>query len=160
LIDFGCYGANLITWLMKGQKPLSVTAVTQQIKPDIYPKVDDEATILLTYPQAQGVIQASWNWPYSRKDMEVYGQTGSVHALDRSNMRIRLKEKEAETPTKAPELPAPYTDPFAYLAAVVRGEIKSVDDLSSLKNNMIVVEILDAARSSAREGKTIFLKGR
>jgi predicted dehydrogenase len=160
LIDFGCYGANLITWLMKGQRPLSVTAVTQQIKPDIYPKVDDEATILLTYPQAQGVIQASWNWPYSRKDMEVYGQTGSVHALDRSNMRIRLKEKEAETPTKAPELPAPYTDPFAYLAAVVRGEIKSVDDLSSLKNNMIVVEILDAARSSAREGKTIFLKGR
>src|SRR5207249_998027 len=53
VIDFGCYGANLITWLMKGEKPLAVFAVTQQIKPDIYPKVDDEATIIVTYPKAQ-----------------------------------------------------------------------------------------------------------
>jgi predicted dehydrogenase len=160
LIDFGCYGANLITWLMQGQRPVSVTAVTQQIKPHIYPKVDDEATILLTYPNMQGIIQASWNWPYARKDMEVYGQTGSVHALDRNNMRIRPNEKEVATQTKAPDLPAPYTDPFAYLAAVIRGEIKPVDDLSSLKNNMVVVEILDAARKSAKKGKTVYLKAK
>src|SRR5581483_2469147 len=43
LYDFGCYGADLMTWLMKGAAPRTVTAVTQQIKPDIYPKVDDEA---------------------------------------------------------------------------------------------------------------------
>jgi predicted dehydrogenase len=160
LIDFGCYGANLITWLMKGQRPTSVTAVTQQIKPDIYPKVDDEATILVTYPKAQGIIQASWNWPYARKDMEVYGQTGSIHALDRSTMQIRLSEKEPATTTKAADLSGPYIDPFAYLAAVVRGDIQSVDDLSSLQNNMIVVEILEAARKSAKEGKTVMLKAR
>jgi predicted dehydrogenase len=160
LIDFGCYGANLITWLMKGQKPVSVTAVTQQIKPDIYPKVDDEATILVTYPQAQGIIQASWNWPHARKDMEIYGQTGSIHALDRSNMRIRLSEKEPEKLTKATDMSGSYIDPFAYLAAVVRGEIQSTDDLSSLQNNMVVVEILEAARKSAKEGKTVFLKAK
>src|SRR5258708_2291966 len=45
LYDFGCYGANLMTWLMDGQRPLTVTAVTQRIKPDIYPKVDDDATV-------------------------------------------------------------------------------------------------------------------
>ncbi|MCX5634843.1 MAG: Gfo/Idh/MocA family oxidoreductase, partial [Planctomycetota bacterium] len=78
LMDFGCYGADMITWLMDGQKPVSVTAVTQQIKPEVYPKVDDEATIVLTYPKAQGIIQASWNWPFERKDMEVYGQKGYV----------------------------------------------------------------------------------
>jgi predicted dehydrogenase len=48
LPDFGCYGADLITWLMAGQRPTSVFAVTQQIKPEIYPKVEDEATIVLT----------------------------------------------------------------------------------------------------------------
>ena len=48
LFDFGCYGADLMTWLMDGQRPLTVTAVTQQIKPEIYPLVDDEATIVLT----------------------------------------------------------------------------------------------------------------
>jgi len=158
LIDFGCYGADLITWLMKGERPLSVTAVTQQIKPDVYPKVDDEATILLTYPRMQGVIQASWNWPYARKDMEVYGQTGAIFALNRDQMRVRLTEKEPEKQVTAPPLKTPHDDPFAYLAAVVRGETQE-EDLSSLRTNMIVVEILEAARQSAREGKTVHLKG-
>src|SRR6266566_4681715 len=72
LYDFGCYGADLMTWLMDGQRPTSVTAVTQQIKPEIYPRVDDEATIILTYPKAQAILQPSWNWPFDRKDMEVY----------------------------------------------------------------------------------------
>jgi predicted dehydrogenase len=157
LIDFGCYGADLITWLMKGERPVSVTAVTQQLKPDVYPKVDDEATILLTYPKMQGVIQASWNWPYSRKDMEVYGQTGAIFAPNRDQLRVRLSEKEPEKQLIAEAPKAPLHDPFAYLAAVVRGEIKE-DVLSSLPTNMVVVEILDAARRSAKEGKTIFLK--
>jgi predicted dehydrogenase len=30
LFDFGCYGANLMTWLMDNQKPLKVTAVCSQ----------------------------------------------------------------------------------------------------------------------------------
>ena len=57
LTDFGCYGANIMTYLMKGEKPTSVTAVSQTIKPDIYTKVDDETTIILTYPSAQCIIQ-------------------------------------------------------------------------------------------------------
>ncbi|MBL7872880.1 MAG: Gfo/Idh/MocA family oxidoreductase [Cyclobacteriaceae bacterium] len=158
LIDFGCYGANLITWLMKGERPISVTAVTQQLKPEIYPKVDDEATIILTYPHAQGIIQASWNWPVSRKDMEVYGQTGYVHTLDGLTMRIRKSEKDKEVPFVAEPTQFPQDEPFAYLAAVIRNDLKSDNDLSSLKINMIVVEILDAARKSAREGKVVYLK--
>jgi predicted dehydrogenase len=157
LIDFGCYGANLITWLMKGERPTSVTCITQQIKPDIYPKVDDEATIIVTYPKAQGVIQASWNWPYSRKDMEVYGQTGYVHALDRNNMRVKLASNEPEQTIKADDRKSPLHDPFAYLKAVVRKEITAENDLSSLKINMTAMEILDAARRSAKEGRTITL---
>jgi predicted dehydrogenase len=61
LFDFGCYGANLMTWLMDDQRPLSVSAVTQTLKPDVYPRVDDEATIVLSYPRAQAILQASWS---------------------------------------------------------------------------------------------------
>ncbi|WP_077919822.1 Gfo/Idh/MocA family protein [Spirosoma sp. 209] len=157
LFDFGCYGANLSTWLMRGQRPTSVLAVTQQIKPDIYPKVDDEATIVLTYPTAQAVIQASWNWPYARKDMEVYGQTGSVFTLDKSRMRIRRTEKEAEQALEAPATAAPAADPFAYLAQLLRGQTKP-DELTSVENNLIVMEILDAARQSAKTGKAVKLQ--
>lgn len=55
LTDFGCYGVNLITQLMNNQKPVAVTAITQHIKPDVYPHVEDEATILLQYPTTQGI---------------------------------------------------------------------------------------------------------
>ena len=159
LTDFGCYGANLITWLMQGERPTSVTAVTQQIKPEVYPNVEDEATIIVTYPQAQGIIQASWNWPVSRKDIEVYGQTGYVHALNATDLRMRMQGDDAESKLSIEARPAPYDDPFTYLAAVIRGTIKvAPTDLSALENNMIVVEILEAAKRSARAGKRVELE--
>ena len=157
LIDFGCYGANLITWLMKGQRPLSVFAVTQQIKPDIYPNVDDEATIIVTYPKAQGIIQASWNWPFGRKDIEIYGEHGYMFA-DRNGLKTKLSAEREEYYQPVPSPPKPYHDPFAYMKAIIQGEITiKPTDLSSLKNNMIVVEILDAASQSSKEGRIIFL---
>ncbi|MEY4929552.1 MAG: hypothetical protein RI909_276 [Bacteroidota bacterium] len=159
VIDFGCYGANLITWLAKGERPVSVMALTQQFKPDIYPKVDDEATILLQYPAMQGIIQASWNWPFSRKDMEVYGATGYALSDNRSNMRIRLQGENTERTETWTDREAPYDDPFALLAAVVQKKITlPAYDLSSLENNMIVVEILEAAIKSVRTGKRVILK--
>jgi predicted dehydrogenase len=159
LTDFGCYGANLISWLMKGARPLSVTAVTQQIKPDIYPKVDDEATIIVTYPKAQGIIQASWNWPYNRKDMEVYGQKAYLKA-DRNTLTFRVGD-EKETSLDFSKLSRPFDDPFAYFKAVVRNEITvSKTDLSSLELNLLVIEILEAARQSSKEHKTIYLENK
>ena len=155
LMDFGCYGADLMTWLMRGERPTSVFAVTQQIKPEIYPKVDDEATIVVTYPKAQGIIQASWNWPYNRKDMEIYGQTGYV-LVPKNNLLRVLKGNQPETETTVPPLTGPEADPISYLAAVVRGEIKNTG-LSSLEVNMVAMEILDAARRSAETGKRIYL---
>ncbi len=159
VIDFGCYGANLITWLANGQRPVSVFAALQQFKPDIYPNVDDEATIVLEYPGMQGIIQASWNWPIGRKDMEVYGATGYVITDNRANMRIRVKGDEAVRSEKLDERAAPYDDPFALLAAVVQRKTSlPAYDLSSLENNLIVMEILDAAKESARTGKKVMLK--
>jgi predicted dehydrogenase len=155
LFDFGCYGADLMTWLMDGQRPNTVTAVTQQIKPEIYPHVDDEATIILTYPKAQAIIQASWNWPFDRKDMEVYGQTGYVLTVRRDDVRVRLKGEE-EKAVAAKLVPPPYDDSLRFLRAVVTGGV-SPDGPSSLETNVIVSEILDAARRSAASGKTIRL---
>jgi hypothetical protein len=44
------------------------------------------------------------------------------------------------------------------MTAVVRNEIKLLPtDLSALENNMIVMEILDAAKRSAKEGKKVVL---
>ena len=57
----------------------------------------DEATILLTYPKTQGIIQASWNWPFDRKDMEIYGQSGYVLVPRMNVLRVRkANQPEAE----------------------------------------------------------------
>jgi predicted dehydrogenase len=126
ITDFGCYGANIATWMMQGQKPNSVIAVTQQFQTENNPKVDDESTILLTYNKAKATIQASWNWPIGRKDMEVYGTTGALFADNRNNIRMRMAEGYdgyKETPTKLEERPSPNNDPFSLFAAVIRKEI-------------------------------------
>ena len=159
LVDFGCYGANLMTWLMKGERPISVTAVTHQNKPDIYKNVDDEASIVLQYPKAQCIIQGSWNWSFARKDMEVYGNKGYAIAVNPTVVRQRLQEKAPEETLKLDPRPAPYTDPFSVLADVVQGRIKlDQNDLYGLPVNVTVVEILETAKEAAKTGKTIFLK--
>ncbi len=156
LMDFGCYGADLMTWFMQGQRPTAVVAVTQHIKPDVYPKVEDEATIIVTYPKAQGIIQASWNWPYNRKDMELYGQSGYVLIPKSDVLRVVKKYNGPETESTVPPLTGTQANALAYLAAVVRGEMKPAG-LSSLEVNLVAMEILDAARESAETGKRIEL---
>ena len=158
LTDFGCYGANLITYLMNGQMPISVTAITQQFKPHIYPKVDDESTIILTYPTAQCIIQASWNWPYSRKDMAVYGEDGYVITVDDRSMKAKSKTGKEESLMLNAQQTGVYTSPFLYFADVIRGKIEVPPfSLYSIENNMLVVKILEAARNSALGGKTVLL---
>ena len=156
LFDFGCYGANLMTWLMDNAAPVAVTATTQHIKPQIYPNVDDEANVLVEYPKAIGIIQGSWNWPYSRKDLEVYADHGYAVATGGDSLRTRIG-KSGEATTRPDPMPAQDKDSVAYLYSVVKGGRK-VEGLSSLANNVIVVEILDAARESARTGKRVTLR--
>ncbi len=156
LFDFGCYGADLMTFLMDGQRPQAVTAVTQTFKPEIYSRVDDEATIILTYPKAQAIVQASWNWPFGRKDMEVYGQTGYAVTVQGNDIRVRRGGENSEQQVAAKPIPAPYDNSLSYFRAVVLDGAHE-DSFSSLETNVTVTEILDAARRAAASGKTIRL---
>jgi predicted dehydrogenase len=157
LFDFGCYGANLMTWMMDNQRPVSVLALTQHVKPDIYPKVDDEATILLEYPRAQGIVQASWNWPFDRKDFEVYTERASAVA-SRTGLRVRL-DKGPERAEAVEPLVEGENDALSHLMAVAR-KTRKPNALSSLENNVIVTEILEAARESARTHGRVRLPAR
>ena len=154
LYDFGCYGADFMTWVMNGERPLTVTAVTLQIKPDVYPKVDDEATIVLTYPKADAILQASWNWPFGRSDVEVYGKTGTVFTRGRDEIELRLAGDKEPKKVAAKPLVEPRNDPITYMRAVVFEGMKP-EGPGSLEMNLVVAEILDAARESAKTGKTV-----
>jgi len=157
LYDFGCYGADLATWLMHGESPLTVSAVVNHDKPSRYPSVDDDATVILAYPRAQAVLQASWNWPFSRKDMEVYGATGYAITVGPDKLRLRHQHDFEERLANASSLSAPQADSLSYLAAVLRGQLDPKGDLTALDTNIVVMQILDAARESARTGRAVTL---
>jgi predicted dehydrogenase len=156
LIDFGCYGADLMTWLMKGQKPIAVTAVARHFKLQTYPKVEDDVNIVIEYPTATGIIEASWNWPFSIKDLEIFGDEGYLHALDNSNIVSRIGNTPKTNKVATPLNP-PSDHPITYLQVVLQNRLMGLTDRSSLKYNMIVMQILDASKRSIAEGKRIVL---
>jgi predicted dehydrogenase len=144
LVDFGCYGAVLSTWLMNGAAPTRVIAAAQTLKPSVYPNVDDDATIVLEYPGASSIIQASWNWTHDVKAMDLYTEKGSLHAGKGDALSARSPDalpRELDCPSP----PAHLRDEWSYLREVIRGKCR-VDDLSSLPTNVIVARILDDAR--------------
>ena len=156
LTDFGCYGANISTWLMQGEKPLSVTAITKQLKPHLYPEVEDEALIIVDYADAQSIIEASWNWSHNRKDMEVYGTNGYIQCTGGDGIIILEDEKTGSYREDPGSLPQGYHDPFALLHKIVKGgHALSAYDLNSLENNLMVMQILELARISSSENRTV-----
>jgi predicted dehydrogenase len=155
--DFGCYGANLATWLLGNRRPVAVTAVFQTNKPTTYARVDDQATIILEYPGTQVIVQASWDWTFARKDLEIYGRKGVIRTHDTVVYDLQTERRSRPTIQRGAVLPAPLRDTIEYFAAVIRGTHTPGSDLSSLENNVIATEILDAARTSAREGRRVAL---
>lgn len=144
VVDFGCYGAILATWLMDGRRPTTIVASAATLKPDVYPRVDDDATIVLTYPGATATIQASWAWTHDVKEMDLDTEAGSIHAGRRDELTVRDPDRPPRVVRPAP-LPAPLRDEWTYFFGVVRGTCAE-DPLSSLEFNLVAVEILDEAR--------------
>ena len=68
---------------------------------------------------------------------------------------VRVADAQEETRTPA-AFPADEHDSLSYFYAVARGKRKSTG-LSSLENNVIVTEILEAAKDSARTGSKVQL---
>lgn len=159
LTDFGCYGANIATWLLEGEQPQSVSCVTRQMKPELYPKVEDEAIILVEYQNARVQINASWNWSHNRKDMVVYGKNNYLNCINGEDMVYLPSEDAGPEKRKAQPLPSGFQDPFAYFTQVVKNKYQPEEyALASLENNLQVMQILEAAKHSAQSGKSVDLK--
>ncbi len=158
ITDFGCYGVCIMTELMKEKMPKTVFATVRHLKPNMYPNVDDDASIILEYADATGIIEASWSWPYTIMDAEVYGKNAYLHASEMNGTDpVSLRSKN-EKESKLEVITEPqFKDEVEYLTAVLKSGAPDNNRLMSLERNMMVVKILDAARQSAKEKKRILL---
>jgi len=158
LVDFGCYGVNIATFFNHGERPKSVSAIISKNKPDVYPLVEDEAILVLEYEDMQCIIQGSWNWPFSRKNIGIYGETGYYQTINDKLLAQRLNRKEDPEQIKVRVKDGNYENVYYFFSDVLKGKTSiNRNDLSSLENNVLVVEILDAAMKSAKTGKKVKL---
>jgi predicted dehydrogenase len=155
IMDFGCYGAEWAVWL-KGL-PKSVTATTRKLKVDQNNAVDDDATIVLEYQDATAIIEASWDWPYGMEQVQVFGPKGSMLATG-SELFLRPTGRQGpNTALEGDRIPVDRSaretgNPISYFVECIRDD-KPIEDPLSMKLNVQVMEILDAARESVRTGK-------
>jgi predicted dehydrogenase len=155
IMDFGCYGAELSLWL-KG-RPARVFASTRKLKTEQNNEVDDDATIVLEYPDATAILEASWDWPYTKEQVEVFGPKGSLLA---GRQDLLFRSAEARGPNVAlngetvalDPVSRETSNPISYLVDCIRNN-KPIENPLAARLNVQVMEILDAARESARTGR-------
>ena len=160
LMDFGCYSVLWATWL-KG-RPESVYATALHMRPEMFPKVEDHATIILNYPDGTAIFEASWSLPpRAPSGNELYGTAGSI-VLGRS-IEVRKTGAQPAAGTRgrsAPEiveaapLPPERSEPIAYMVDRLTRK-QPVDGLSGLDLNVTVNEVLEAAKLSIKTGRSV-----
>jgi len=152
LVDFGCYNSLWALWYMG--KPESVYAQVNQLRPETFPKVEDNSTLLLHYRNGLALLEGSWDLPRSFQDLEVFGLQGSLY-LGGGKVELR-KGRGAAEEVPAPALPPERSEPVAYLVNCLRHK-QPIEGLVALDINVDVVEILEAAKESIRTGRAVKL---
>jgi predicted dehydrogenase len=162
LMDFGCYGADWALWL-KG-RPQSVYATSLKLKTEQHNAVEDDAVVLLSYPDATAILMPSWDWPYGMGQVQIFGSKGSF--LVRSD-GLLFQPAKTETSLVNPEGKAVEPQPLAphmrngvaYFLYCIRNN-KPVEGPVAAELNVGVNEIIDAAKESIRTGRAVSLPPR
>jgi len=160
LMDFACYGANWAMWV-KG-RPARVFAYSLKLKTAQHNAVEDDAVVVLEYPDATGILMPSWDWPYSKGQAEFYGPKGSFLVMgDGLLFHPARTDANAANPSGTPvelhPLPPEKSDGIAYFVDCIRNN-KPIADPSSAELNVGVNEIIDAAIESIRTGRAVSLQ--
>jgi predicted dehydrogenase len=155
IMDFGCYGAEWALWL-KG-RPARVFATAKKLKLAQHNDVDDDSTIVLDYSDATVIIEASWDWPYGRDRVQVFGPKGSLLATGQELLyrptgngggKMALEGERISIDS----LPRETSNPVSYFVDCIRHG-KAIEDPLSATLNVQVMEVLDAARQSVITGR-------
>ena len=150
LMDFGCYNALWSLWYLG--KPDKVYAHVNHLRPETFPKVEDNATLVLSYKNGVGLFEGSWDLPRGFQDLEVFGLTGSVY-MTRNGVVYQPGRGEPQ-PLETPPLPPERAEPIAYMVHAVKSN-QDLDGLVALDINVDVVEIIEAARRSVKTGAAV-----
>lgn len=153
LMDYCCYGSNMAAhWL---GRPASVVGIMGTLVKEDFP-VDDNAIILMKYPHAFGIAEASWSQqaPDGSANPSVYGADGTLSVV---GSRVRLARRDREPEWVELDQPSPGRRNGAeYLASCLRSGTP-VEGMCSAETSRIAQEILQRGLESAQQGREIVL---
>jgi predicted dehydrogenase len=164
LVDYCGYGAMLCRLVLG--RPQAVTAVAAHLrKPDL--PSEDTAVVVLTYPRAVGVLEASWNQIGGEPAlaMIVYGDRGTllVHqpratreGEPAGSGRVQVVTRDGGRFVEPPALPREERDGPTYFLTCVR-EGRTVMGPCAPDVGRDVQEVLDAALRSSASGRRVEL---
>ncbi|MGB9604543.1 MAG: Gfo/Idh/MocA family protein [Bryobacteraceae bacterium] len=154
LVDFGCYNAIWALWYLG--RPATVYAQANRLQPERFPRVEDNSTIVLTYPEGVAILEGSWDLPRGFQDLEVFGRQGSLY-VTRDSVEVRKGKETTRAPVQS--LPPERAEPIAYMVHCLRNN-QPVEGMVGLPMNVQVLEILDAAKESISTGRAVRLPAR
>lgn len=158
LMDFGCYNALWSLWYLG--MPSSVYASVQHLRPDRFPKVEDNATLVLSYPNAVGVFEGSWNLPRSFQDLEVFGRPDGVKtpgSVYMAHSGVELMQGKEKKELALDPLPADEAEPVAYMVSRMQAN-KPIEGMTAMDINVDVIHIIDLAKESVKTGRAVVVK--
>lgn len=158
MMDFGCY---MVLWSLgiKGM-PESVYATAQHMKPETFPKVEDNAVIVLNYKDGVAILEASWDLPPAQRlGSEIYGMKGSIVGNTIRKMGAPGgggggRGQQGGDSLAVTPLPPERSEPIAYMVDRIRTK-QPVDGPSALDLNVAVQEVLEAAKMSVQSGRAV-----
>jgi len=151
LMDFGCYNALWSLWYL-GQ-PEKVYAHVNHLRPETFPKVEDNSTLILSYKDGVGLFEGSWDLPRSFQDLEVFGLDGSLY-MTRRGVELRAGRRGAAQQIAVEPLPPERAEPITHMVHAIRSN-EPLGGLVALDINVGVVEIIEAARQSVETGRAV-----
>lgn len=152
LMDYCCYGANLMARLLG--MPESVTGMrgffgTEQA----YAASDDNAIIIAKYPHGFGVCEASWTQPvgYAGTNPVVYGSEGSL-GIHHDQVLIQRPGKPEEAITPPPTVYPRRSGPEYMIHCLENG--LPIEGFCSPEASLTAQTILEAGLRAANTGQT------
>ena len=155
LMDFGCYNALWSIWYLG--MPQTVYATALHLRPERFPKVEDAATIVLSYPKAVGIFEGSWDLPRSFQDLEVFGRPdgiGSAGSLYMTRAGVQIQIGREKRDLKLEHLEDAESEPVAYMVSQMQAR-KPIEGLTAIDINVKVIRIIDLAKESIKTRRPV-----
>jgi predicted dehydrogenase len=130
------------------------------MKPETFPNVDDNATIILNYKDGLAILEASWDFPPAQRlGNEIYGMKGSIvgNSIRKPGQPAPAgggRGAQQGEPLAVTPLPPERAEPIAYMVDRIRNK-QPLDGPSALDLHVQVQEVLEAAKMSVKTGRAI-----